>query len=184
VSLERIEREKYEKVWGFKEYRQHSPGERVVVDAIERLGMGHGDSVIDYGCGPGRATAKFNALGYNALGVDHADNCLDQNVSVMFTRACLWDLPILASDWAFCCDVMEHIPEEKVDPVLEQIRVRTRKGAYFQIALCDDHFGHALLGEPLHLTVKPSRWWEQKLRGLWRVVEMRDKGQWASYACR
>lgn len=183
MSLETAEREKYEKVWTFKEYRQHSPGELCVEKAVHALGMTPGESVIDYGCGPGRATAKFNAMGFNVLGVDHAHNCLDDDVRVPLTVACLWDLPILASDWAFCCDVMEHIPEEKVELVLEAIRVRTRKGAFFQIATFNDGFGLQLVGKPLHLTVKPADWWREKLWDVWANVEMRDHHMSPVYVC-
>ena len=35
----------------------------------------------------------------------------------------LWDIPIeMSADWGFCCDVMEHIPTERVDRVLGVIR--------------------------------------------------------------
>jgi hypothetical protein len=184
VSLEDIEREKYEKVWTFAAYRDWSPGEGLVNEAIAALGMRPGEKVIDYGCGPGRATDLFARLGFRALGVDHAANCLDVGVMAPLILACLWDLPPLSSEWAFCCDVMEHIPEEKVDAVLAGIRARAERGAFFQICLEKDGAGPHLLGEPLHLTVKPAEWWLEKLRGLWGSVTTQRNALSAIYVCR
>lgn len=184
MSLEDIEREKYEKVWADPRYREHSPGERLVEKAIGELGMRHGQSVIDYGCGTGRAVEKFTRAGFITLGIDHAGNCLDPDVLGRFMRACLWDLPAISSDWAFCTDVMEHIPEEKVDEVLTRMRANTGCGAFLQIAFNPDGFGPMLIGEPLHLTLKPANWWTEKLTELWREVETDDHGSQAIFVCR
>lgn len=168
------EKAKYEKAWSlFPEYRIRSPGENVMDLAIERMGMKSPESVCDFGCGPGRATQRFADLGFAAAGLDIADNCLDPGLDIAFRQVCLWDLPanLPQYDWGFCCDVMEHIPPERVDDVLAGIRRSTGKGAFFQVAFVDDLFG-PYMGMRLHLTIRDSDWWAETLRRYWSEVEL------------
>ena len=166
-DLERLEREKYEKVWEDDRYRRYSPGEGLVHEAFMSMNMKPGDSLIDYGCGTGRALEHFIGWGLTVTGVDIAENCMETDVN--FVRACLWNLPDLQSTWGYCTDVMEHIPEEMVLPVLEQIAERSERGVFFQIALTKDASGPLILGEPLHLTVKPMDWWFDVLSQFWQT---------------
>lgn len=167
------ERDKYQRMWGHAEYRKYSPGEHLVLTAISELRMGGGDSVIDFGCGPGRAAQAFKNAGFRVLGVDIADNSLDEGVNVPFRRACLWDLPpdIEEADYGFCCDVMEHIPPEQVDRVLANIKSKVRCGVLFNIAFFHETYGR-LINERLHLTVRSKGWWLAKLREYWPDTEV------------
>ena len=183
MSLADLEREKYEKIWTFPLYRQFSPGEQLVGRAIESLEMQPGDSVIDYGCGSGRATRCFQDLGFDVTGIDHASNCLDEGIDVPFIQMCLWEPFSLTSDFAFCADVMEHIPEEYTGAVIASIAKRTHRGAFFQIHLGPDSSGPRLLGEPLHLTQKTADWWGQLLSDYW-FVDMTVQATRATYVCR
>jgi len=76
-------------------------------------------------------------------------------------------------DYAYCCDVMEHIPTEYVMLTLQNIMNTCREGAFFYICLVPDGFGK-IIGAPLHLTVKPFIWWRDKLAELGEVVDARD----------
>ena len=164
------EREKYERVWEIPNYRRYSPGEHLVDHAIETLGMKPGESIIDYGCGTGRAATKFKDLGFQVRGIDHAKNCLDPGVDIPLETSCLWNLPILCSDWGFCTDVMEHLPSEKVFAVFFGIRTRSEKGAYFQICTHEDVWN----GETLHLTVRHNEWWIERAKEHWSEVVFTD----------
>lgn len=180
---EASEREKYERVWRERDYRQWAPGETHVVDAIATLGMSHDERVVDYGCGTGRPALAFADHGLRVVAVDIAENCLDPSVAslmrkvrdVRFEIACLWDLPpSVRGDWGFCTDVLEHIPTDMVDTVLDAIRRRTPRGAYFRIDFGADAFGPKILGTPLHLTIRPPEWWAGRLRKRWRSVRRTD----------
>jgi hypothetical protein len=57
---------------------------------------------------------------------------------------------------------MEHIPEDKVDEVLANIR-RTVSACYFNIATRQDNFGK-YIGDTLHLTVKSAEWWVRQVQ--------------------
>lgn len=175
------EARKYWRMWEREEYRRLSPGEELAPLAYRALGMDVGDSVIDFGCGPGRATALLKAMGCDVLGVDIAGNCLDAGVDVPLRVACLWDLPEdIEGDYGICCDVMEHIPPERVDAVLAGIRKATGKGAFFNISFQPDAFGPRTIGEPLHLTVRHPRWWFGKLKQHWRHVAELGGGAFAA----
>ena len=123
------------------------------------MGMRVGESVADYGCGEGKSVAFFNRMGFNAHGVEHARNAPSAGGITVY-ESCLWDMEGRPdTDYAFCCDVMEHIPEFQVREVVRQIAVHTKKHAYFRISTTTDVFGERLGVGPLHLTVKPVTWW-------------------------
>lgn len=159
VSLEDGERLKYEAMWKVPGYRALSPGEDLVTLFTEACKPQPGDTVLDLGCGSGRATLALINEGLRATGVDIANNCLDHGVKIPFVQANLWDLPKdMTADWVFCTDVMEHIPTEKVMDVLNCINSACKKGAFFSISFTDDSFG-AVIGQKLHLTVRNYQWW-------------------------
>jgi len=162
-DLKEREQAKYEKVWRNPAYRKTSPGERSTKDFIDWAGKG--GSVLDIGCGTGRAAIAIGTW-YTFTLVDHASNCRDRKAEHLpFYQQCLWELDIPDYfDYGFCCDVMEHIPEEKVDEVLDRIKAHCAK-AYLRIFLQEDN--GKFIDEPLHLTCKPQDWWEEKIKERW-----------------
>lgn len=173
-DLAETERAKYQAMWGIPSYRNLAPGEHHAERAAIELDMRAGDTVLDFGIGTGRGAAKLQALGYDVTGIDITDNSLDEGVRVPVIQACLWDMPEVSAKHGFCTDVMEHIPPEKVDAVLAGIRERT-EGCYFNISTQPDAMG-VLIGQPLHLTVKPVGWWADQLRKHWALVYVEDVG--------
>jgi hypothetical protein len=65
-----------------------------------------------------------------------------------------------SATYGFCTDVLEHIPTEDVDKVLDNC-LAACKHVFFQISTVDDVMG-GMIGHPLHLTVKPYEWWLKK----------------------
>ncbi len=171
MTLTEQERAKYRKTWDIKEYRNVSPGMRHLNEALKWMNPEHGSSITDWGCGAGRAGDEMAMRGYDVRLVDIASNAYLGRLP--FVEACLWELPedMPATDYGFCADVMEHIPTEHVDDVLAGIAKRTTKKCYFQIALfADSHFTNS---GPLHLSVFPGEWWQDKIERHFRIAEYR-----------
>lgn len=172
-STEAVERAKYEALWAGKGYRSgRSPGAAVAHGVLKALRPSPGDTIVDYGAGPGKACAIFLDAGLKPTAVDIAENSLEPELrdSIRFVRANLWDLPSLRSDWCYCTDVLEHLPEDKVDEAVAGIAARTLRGGYIQVATVYDTNGPTLAGEHLHLTVKPSGWWAELVGRHFRTV--------------
>jgi hypothetical protein len=163
-ALELAEREKYDTVWRIKEYRRISPGELSVDQFLTWAGITP-LKIVDLGCGPGRASSKLSEY-HEMTMLDISEGCLDPEVrselgqNLVFKQACLWDFTLPQQGYGFCCDVMEHIPEEKVDAVLDCIAACC-DSVYFQIHLKEDC--GKFIDEPLHLTIKPTSWWHKKI---------------------
>lgn len=161
------ERDKYRLMWRFDSYRTAAPGEglwRYFVDLVKP-----DSTIIDFGCGTGRAALALAQAGHKVILVDFADNCRDEEaLSLPFLE---WDLSLpcpLRAKYGLCTDVMEHIPPEQVDVVLANI-MGSAENVFFQISLVDDVCG-ALIGQPLHLSVHPYEWWLERLERHGEVV--------------
>lgn len=170
------EKAKYDVIWrDCPGYRDCSPAKAFVSFFFEgfKQDIRAGQTLMDFGCGTARVATDFLARGLNVTLVDISPFALDEGVrhlldlfssQLQFVQACLWQLPatLKSAYWGFCCDVLEHIPEDFVEPVLENIAKRIRFGGYFSICLEEDLVGKKI-GLPLHLTVKKKGWWEEKL---------------------
>ena len=171
MDLIEQEREKYRKAWDFDGYRVSSPGLRHLEEALKWMQPRPGASITDWGSGSGKASEAMRDKGFAVRMVDIAANAYRGTMPV--TEACLWSMgdDIGPTEYGYCADVMEHIPTEKVDDVLDGIAKRTIRKCYFQIALFEDTcFTHA---GPLHLSVFPAEWWMEKLERKFKVCEYR-----------
>lgn len=175
-DLAALERDKYLRIWERDEYRKISPGMAETDRAFALCEMSPGDTLTDFGCGTGRASAWFADRGLEVLAVDFVPGALE--TAVRFREACLWAMGPAATgsvvppaDFAFCCDVLEHIPRERVVDTIAAIRARTGRAAYFRIATRPDRMG-ALIGETLHLTVEAAAWWRLQLGAHFGVVDL------------
>lgn len=118
-------------------------------------------SLLDYGAGQSN-TAKLiaKALGYSLNNVYQYDPCVEgRNIK-----------PQRTFDTVINTDVMEHVPEEEINPLLVEIWDYAEKEAIFVICLRE---ASEILpnGENAHCTVKPKEWWKEKLEGVWDKVQ-------------
>lgn len=155
------ELEKYQTLWGTNVYRDVAPGETAAEDFVEIADPKLTDVIIDFGCGTGRGGKKIADLTRCEVQlVDFADNCRDEGNDLPFTVADLTKPIGVSGNIGFCTDVMEHIAPDQVPDVIANI-MDCVDSCYFKIALFDDSMGQ-LIGHPLHLSVFPSAWWQDK----------------------
>lgn len=178
------EKEKYNVIWrDYPCYRDCSPGELFVSLFFEgfKEEIQAGDTITDFGCGTANVAKNFLEKGLNVALVDISSYCLNKEIrhliallphQLVFYQSCLWSLSneISPTSWIYCCDVMEHIPEDKIDIVLNEMAIRMRKGGYFSICLKEDSLGKNLIGTPLHLTVKGRDFWEKKISSHFTIL--------------
>lgn len=167
------ERQKYQRMWMIPEYGERSPGERVApvfIDVVKPDGL-----VIDFGCGSGKGAKALAAAGLDVLLVDFTDNCRDKDVLHLPFRE--WDLtePMpFRAPYGFCTDVLEHIPTEDVGRVIRNIMEASPR-VFFQIATWDDNWGE-VIGQRLHMTVRPHEWWAEQFAEYSIEWDLDDKG--------
>lgn len=150
------EKSKYHLLWSTQSYRDFSPGEEAA-DQFLRIAKPDG-LIIDFGCGTGRGGLKLNEAGHAVYLVDFAENCRDAAALHLPFLECDLTQPIpLSAPYGFCTDVMEHIPPDEVEAVISNIMASAER-VFFQISTVPDEFG-AVIGQSLHLTVRPHLWW-------------------------
>ena len=153
------EKEKYQKMWEFEQYRTVAPGEHCIERFLDVAKPTAESRIIDFGCGTGRASVQLAKLGYKPLLVDFVVNSRDpEALDLPFVQADLKKLPDgIYSNYGFCTDVLEHIDTPEVGEVIESIMGHCRE-CFFQVSMVPDNCGQ-LIGQELHLTVKPFEWW-------------------------
>jgi len=174
-TIAELEKAKYEKIWAVPEYNDFSPGESFAKVFGELASPEKGESVLDIGCGMGKGGLALQEMyGVDPSFVDHV-RVLPEELHGRFYQQPLWKpLPLRNPRYAygFCCDVMEHLPQEYVMLVLENIRAACGH-VFFSIANVGDGFGKGV-AEELHLTIQPFEWWTERLRDMGEILHARD----------
>ena len=163
ADADKWEPAKYRRMWKLPQYRVNSPAEQKAEQIAAILSRHEAKTVVDFGTGTGRGAARLQDKGFAVTAIDFAANCLDDDVDIPLIISNLWKLPAgIKGDAGTCIDVMEHIPMEKVDAVLSNIS-KAVGVCVFNISFRPDQLG-ALIGEKLHMTVRPPQWWLEKLQ--------------------
>lgn len=160
MSIEAEEKAKYDRL-----YSGSYPATGYCIETAKFIAntAHRGDSILDLGCGHGRAVIWLRDHDYNCKGVDITLKGLPSSGTPGFIEAPLWDLPFekYQFDYTFSTDVMEHIPTSMVDKVLREIYRVTRVETFHCISIDEDpNFPEA------HMTVRPIDWWVKRFEKL------------------
>lgn len=157
------ETNKYTKIWKVPEYSFWSQGVSEVRPFIEWAKKLPVKEVLVVGCGQGFELHYLEKAGFSVYGLDIVDVLKFKIFENRLTIAPVWSLPYkdLEFDAILCCDVLEHIPSEKIRLTLQEIN-RVGKYWYFSIACRPDKMGRKI-GETLHLSVHPPNWWIRQI---------------------
>jgi SAM-dependent methyltransferase len=186
-SILATERATYQDVWqGLSEYAEYSPGETCLPIFLEHSGAdGKGRTVLDVGAGSGKASVKLAEAGFNVRMVDITNAGLVPEAQALpYADACIWhDLsPAVRAfghpnrtraDYVYCCDVLEHVPEQFTMLAIDQMLRVAKYGLFLGVALRQDEWG-VWIGKHLHQTVKQFVWWRDSIKELGAMVEARD----------
>jgi hypothetical protein len=115
-------------------------------------------SILDYGCGKGYLA---KALPFPIWEYDPAIPGKDESPR--------------PADLVVCSDVLEHIEEDKILLVLDDLRRCVLQVGYFVI-----HTGPAQKclpdGRNAHILQRDAKWWRKRLEKFFRVAEIKQKG--------
>ena len=118
-------------------------------------------TMLDYGCGKGffyKNPSNQNGLkikslkNYWNIDIDLYDPCFEENANLDENK--YYDLVI-------CIDVLEHIPTNDIDWILEKLLNKAKKYLFINVAC---HPAIALLpnGENAHVNIQEPKWWHEK----------------------
>ena len=128
-------------------------------------------SLLDIGCGDGSTARTLRLMNYNCKGTDITGAgivippetaVVNKPASKWFIEACIWNTGMLDNlfDYTFSTDVLEHLPEDKVDDAIKEIIRITKVKTLHVIAMFKDTRD----GVELHKTTRPIDWWEAKFK--------------------
>lgn len=129
---------------------------------IERTGA---QSILDYGSGKGEQYSLRRTVDPQTR-IDHPDiqsywgvkqiRCFDPGYDPFA------ELPGGTFDGVICTDVLEHCPEEDIAWILDELFAFARKFVFANIA-CFPARKTLPSGGNAHCTVKPQKWWQEKI---------------------
>lgn len=114
--------------------------------------------VVDFGCGRNLFIQHLRRLGIDGLGIDFAFHEAD-------IVAPMHRVPVSAgiADVVTSFDALEHLLPEDVDEVLDEMRRIAVPGGGFVLSICTRESKTKVNGEGLHPTVRPLKWWLDRI---------------------
>lgn len=114
-------------------------------------------TILNYGAGKGVLTRNLEAKGLSVVEYDPAVAGKETKPGQQF-------------DFAVCVDVLEHIEEEYIANVLDELQWYITGGGFFSICLKTAK-NHTLPdGRNTHILLKSRKWWMEQLERRWGVT--------------
>lgn len=159
------EKSKYDFIWDSIDYSSK-------YNKMEIAEKMHG-KVLDVGCGNGTFVYYLNSRKEvtEAHGCDITDKGIKRMsmTAINFKQCPAWDMPYEDNyfDVVTSCDVLEHIPPDKLDAAIAELKRVGRK----QIHVIATFKDHKYFGYKVHLSVHPIEWWREKFSDTDLIIE-------------
>jgi len=117
---------------------------------------------LDYGCGQGFFTHALIYYGVATNGYDVSEWSVE-NAYGMSVNKLSNELPDNDKrfDLILCFDVLEHVPIDKVNEVLDDLVHYAKR--YILLSICDITLKDVYV-DPTHVTLRSRSWWENELQ--------------------
>jgi 2-polyprenyl-3-methyl-5-hydroxy-6-metoxy-1,4-benzoquinol methylase len=131
---------------------------------IECLNLKPSETVLDYGCAKGYLVHALRLLHREAYGYDISEYALE-NCPPEVHKHLFSNIDFKTFDWVICKDVLEHVPYEAIDDVLQDILSHS-KNYFIVVPLGKDgkyevpSYDHDLT----HVIKEPIEWWCDKFK--------------------
>lgn len=164
--LEIKEREKYKTIWEGNNYQ--SGNQHTFAQFIKDHVNFDFKSIIEFGCGDAKLYIQLLMRAkeeFSYLGVDITTAQVKKVLTRYVVQRPIWNTQIKeAAELTVSCDVLEHIPPEKVEQsIIEILRLTNRATIH---AICTRKAKQIINGENAHLTVQPLEWWQNQFETL------------------
>lgn len=164
MTIELEERKKYAQIWSDCNYRSKSAS-TFPHELIKQSGFS--GNILEIGCGDGHSAKVLNDLGYIITMSDITLRGLEGSELYDAVECPAWETPFVEDsfDVVFSTDVLEHLPSEKVEDTLKELkRITSPEGwNYHMIATFPDRY---YSGYAVHLTVKSITWWRKQFKAM------------------
>jgi SAM-dependent methyltransferase len=119
--------------------------------------------ILDFGCAKGYLVHALRLLGYQAYGYDISEYAIDQAPMEVQSHVNSY-MPVGKYDWLIVKDVLEHIPYEEIDEVLQQLAEMSQH-IFAIIPLAENGKFHinAYEQDETHYIRENLSWWFNKL---------------------
>lgn len=129
--------------------------------------------VADFGCGRNEFITELRRLGIDGLGIDFAFP--EADIPKPMHETGLLDG---VADVVTSFDALEHLLTPDVNPVLDEMKRVARPRAWFCFSICTRPSRITVGGENLHPTVRPRRWWLDRIARVGVVNDTRAGGRY------
>lgn len=108
----------------------HSVRYQYILERIEELSKGRKLRVLDIGCFPYHIGYALELLGHDVFGISsHHEPITNKNIAILNIESEQFPYKDNYFDLVLCNEVLEHMPQSPIPPLLEMHRVTKKKGS-------------------------------------------------------
>lgn len=148
-------------------------------ELVSQLGISEEDTVLDFGCAKGYIVKALRLLHREAFGVDVSEYAISRSADDVKDYLKIVNptgpYPMLTEekyDWTLAKDVLEHIPYELIDNVLDELSKVTKK-LFIAVPLGDGkkYIVDSYELDKTHIIREDLNWWFEKLSKKFNVLK-------------